>query len=155
MKLKVFILLVGLTLGAACSKKKSDHDLKFTPEEFAQIMGTTSATDDKAVEHALNFSDYAPGVNRMTSKPMLYERLSFAILEFETEKQARDEALRLGQYYSRNILFDKVEGEPILEDFVIVKFHATNPKRRIQRKPVNVPHEAHGGQAPAAGGGGH
>ncbi|MBY0413575.1 MAG: hypothetical protein K2Q18_05395 [Bdellovibrionales bacterium] len=152
MNFKAFILITGLVIfGAACSKKAEDHNSKYTPEEFAHIMGTTTASDDKVPEHAINFSDYSPGVSRLTSRAMVYERLSFAVVEFETVDQARNEALRLGQYYSRNFLFDKVDGEPILEDLVIVKFHAINPKKHTQRKPVNIPHEGHGGGAPAGG----
>jgi hypothetical protein len=140
--------LIGTTL--SCSKKKDE--LKYTPEEFSHIMGTTSASDDKNTANALNFSDYSAGVNRVNSKALIYERLSFAVLEFENSDQAKAEAMRLNQYYSRNWLFDKVEGEPLLEDLVIVKFHAINPKKYTQRKPVNIPHEGHG---EAAGGGEH
>lgn len=131
----------------SCSKKVDE--LKYTPEEFTHIMSTTAATEDRTPTNAVNFSDYSPGINRINSKAMIYERLSFAVLEFENEKQAKAEALRLNQYYSRNWLFDKVEGEPLLEDLVIFKFQATNPKKFTQRKPVNHPHEGHG---EAAGG---
>lgn len=147
------IVLGGVMLLSGCSKKDHAADLKYTPEEFTHIMSTISATDDKNTANAINFADYAPGVVPAHSRPMIYERLSFAIIEFETEKQARDEAIRLNQYYSRNVLFDKVDGEPLLEDLVIVKFHAVNPNKAVQRKPKNIPHapaEAHG--APAAGG---
>ncbi len=152
MKLKLLILFFALALAFGCSKKKVEHDLKYTLEEFNLLMDATGATPDKVATNAINFSDYSPGVNRMNSRPLVYERLSFAVIEFETEKQAREEAMRLGQYYSRNWLFDKVDGEPILEDLVIVKFHAKNPKRAIQRKPVNIPKESHGeGHAAPAG----
>ena len=152
MKLKLLILFFSLVLSFGCSKKKVEPDLKYTLEEFNLIMDATGAAPDKVVTNAINFSDYSPGVNRINSRPLVYERLSFAAIEFETEKQAREEAMRLGQYYSRNWLFDKVDGEPILEDLVIVKFHAKNPKRVIQRKPVNIPKESHGSSqgAPAA-----
>lgn len=137
-----------ILISSGCSKKHKDVDLKYTLEEFTQIMGTTTATEDKNTANAINFSDYSPGVNKVNSKPMMYERLSFAVVEFETSTQAKAEALRLNQYYSRNWLFDKVEGEPVLEDLVIVKFHAENPNRQVQRKPKNIPSEGHG---PAAG----
>ena len=65
----------------------------------------------------------------------MFERLAFFAVEFETEDQARAEALRLNQYYARNWLLDRVEGEPVLEDYVIETFHAINPKKRIQRVP--------------------
>jgi hypothetical protein len=47
--------------------------------------------------------------------------------------------VRLNQYYSRNWLFDRTEGEPVLEDFVINNFGATNPNRRLQRKAKASP----------------
>nr|BDT28097.1 hypothetical protein BHI3_15630 [Bacteriovorax sp. HI3] len=151
MKLKLAILFLGAFLIFGCSKKKEAPDLKYTLEEFNLILDSTGAAGDKDAANAIKFEDYAPGVNRVNSRPMVYQRLSFAVVEFETEKQAREEALRLNQYYSRNWLFDKVEGEPILEDLMIVKFHAANPKRRVQRKPVNIPSE----HAAPAGGGEH
>lgn len=148
---KVFILVLSLFIISGCSKKETRPELKYTQEEFDLIMNSTSAAPDKNTANAINYSDYSPGVDRVNSKALVYERLSFAVIGFETEKQARDEAMRLNQYYSRNWLFDKVEGEPILEDLVIVKFHAANPKRRTQRTPVNIP--ASGGHHEAAGGG--
>jgi hypothetical protein len=146
---KVLILTLSLLITLGCSKKEVAPVVLYTQEEFDGIMNTTSATADKNNANAINYSDYSPGVDRVNSKAMIYERLSFAAIAFETEKQAKDEALRLNQYYSRNWLFDKVEGEPLLEDLVISRFHAANPKRRTQRKPVNIPpmehHEGGGG----------
>lgn len=155
MKVKVLLVIscVALLGLVSCSKKKHDHETKYTAEEFAHILGTVKLAADKEAANAINFSDYAPGVNHGSAQALVYERLSFAIIEFENEKQARDEAIRLNQYYSRNWLFDKVEGEPLLEDLVITKFQATNPKRKIQRKPINHPVEGHG--AEGGGGGGH
>lgn len=134
--ISIFSLLT-LTLFGSCSKKEAHEDVVYTLVEFDTIMGTTSATLDKNTANAIKFSDYSKGVSRANSKAMIYENLSFSVLEFESEKEARDEAVRLNQYYSRNWLFDKVEGEPILEDFVILKFNAINPNRKIQRIPKN------------------
>ncbi|MBC7427062.1 MAG: hypothetical protein H7336_00530 [Bacteriovorax sp.] len=124
--------------------------MKYTPEEFDAIMDTSGATPAKEKSAEIDFTQYSPGVNKLTSRSLTYERLNFAVVEFETEKQARAEALRLNQYYSRNWLFDKVEGEPILEDLILVKFKAENPKRHLQRRPVNIPSE----HAPTPAGGG-
>ena len=149
---KVLVLALSLFIISGCSKKEVAPELKYTQEEFDLIMNSTDAAPDKNAASAINYADYSPGVDRVKSKALIYQRLSFAAIGFETEKQARDEAMRLNQYYSRNWLFDKVEGEPILEDLVIVKFHATNPKRRTQRTPVNIPA---GGAHHETGGGGH
>lgn len=140
---KVLILTLSLIIISGCSKKEVAPELKYTQEEFDLIMNSTAAAPDKNNANAINYSDYSTGADRVNSKALIYERLSFAAVAFETPKQARDEAMRLNQYYSRNWLFDKVEGEPILEDLVIVKFHATNPKRRSQRIPVNIPSGTH------------
>lgn len=136
---KVLILALSLFIISGCSKKEVVPELKYTQEEFDLIISSTEVALIKTRPDAINFSDYSPGVDRLNSRAFVYQRLSFSALAFETEKCARDEAIRLNQYYSRNWLFDKVEGEPILEDLVIVKFHATNPKRRTQRVPVNIP----------------
>lgn len=145
------ILLASLLILSACSKKQAVPEPVYTLEEFSAVLATTPANPDKNTANAINFADYSPGVNRINSRPMEYQKLSFALIEFETVRQARDEALRLNQYYSKNWLFDKVEGEPLLEDLVIIKFHATNPKRRVQRKPKNIPVESHGEHAAPAG----
>ena len=140
---KVLILSFCLFLISGCSKKNVVPEIKYSQEEFDLIMNSTSAVPDKEVANAINFSDYSTGVDRVNSKALIYERLSFAVIAFETTAQAKSEAQRLNQYYSRNWLFDKVEGEPILEDLVIVKFHAENPKRKTQRLPKNIPSGAH------------
>jgi hypothetical protein len=125
----------------ACSKKHEEQDLKYTLEEFNLILDRSGAIVDKKVTN-LNFSDYGIGVSRLNSKAMEYQRLSFYVIEFETQSQARSEAVRLNQYYSRNWLLDRTEGEPVLEDFVINTFGATNPNRRLQRKPKASPKES-------------
>jgi hypothetical protein len=151
MKVNVFFLFIVLTCFMSCSKKKVEPELKYTAEEVSHILSDVKLAADKNPK-AINYSDYAPGVNHTSAQALLYERLGFIAVEFETEKQARDEAFRLNQYYSRNWLFDKVEGEPLLEDLVLIKFHAQNPKRRTQRKAVNAPIHGHGAEA---GGGEH
>lgn len=150
----ICVFLLGLTL-ISCSKKHEDHGLKYTDEEFTHILNESGAMADKSGA-AINFSDYVPGVNRVSAKTLSYEKLQFYALEFESEAQAKSEAMRLNQYYVRNWLFDRVEGEPILEDLVIIKFKAINPKRVVQRKPIHIPHktESHTGGAEASGGGG-
>ena len=149
---KILILALSLCIISGCSKKEIVPELRYTQEECDLILSSTTVTADKNNANAINFADYSPGVDRINSRPLVYQRLSFAAVAFETQTQARDEALRLNQYYSRNWLFDKVEGEPILEDLVIAKFHATNPKRKTQRVPVNIPAAGH---HEAGGGGGH
>lgn len=50
--------------------------------------------------------------------------LDMIVLEFETPEMAKREAIRLGQFYFKNWVFDDVAGEPFLEKFVIKAFAA-------------------------------
>lgn len=146
MKKIVVFFICSFVFFNGCSKKQTDEGKKYTDEEMTALINESGATIDKNVP-AVNFADYVPGINKLTAKGLSYERLIFYALEFESEQLARAEATRLNQYYVRNWLFDRVEGEPILEDLVILKFHAINPKRSVQRKPVHVPK---GTEVPAA-----
>lgn len=128
----IFILFTSLFL--SCSKKKEIVELKYTADEFDQLAHEATPSREKG-DNPLKLSDYASGVNVKESKALVYNRLSFYAVSFETVEQARAEALRLNQYYARNWLFDRVEGEPVLEDYVIATFHAINPRRKIQRTP--------------------
>lgn len=148
--IKVLISFV-LLLTLSCSKKQEEAGLKYTDEEFTHLLAESGAELDKTAP-PINFADYVPGVNKVSAKGLAYQKLQFFALEFESEALAKAEALRLNQYYSRNWLFDRVEGEPLLEDLVILKFHAINPKRIVQRKPIHIPKKAsahEGATAPA------
>ena len=148
---KILVCLFVLSNFSGCSKKSEKVQLKYTTEEFMKLAEETTPSKEK--EDSIQFTDYADGVNRVDSKALIYNRLSFYAIEFATEDQARAEALRLNQYYSRNWLLDRVDGEPVLEDYVIKTFKATNPKRRIQRVPkIHEPkkegEEESGGEKP-------
>ena len=137
MKSVAFLLVVAMIVLSACTKKHDPHDLKYSADEFQQL--SHAAKFNKPIgEFIINFSDYSLGVIKEESFSMEYERIKFNAIKFETEKMARDEAFRLNQYYARNILFDQVEGEPILEDYVIATFGAKNPKKSIQRNSKKV-----------------
>lgn len=153
--MKYFLVSIFLvsTFLLSCSKKVVNVDPKYTLEELNLLARDASPSTEKG-DDVLKLSDYSPGVNRVESKMFSYKRLNFFAVSFETSDQARAEAKRLNQYYARNWLFDRVEGEPLLEDYVILTFKAINPNRQIQRVPKNIPThapaEAHGAAAPSA-----
>lgn len=142
-KKHLFLIFFILLTFFSCSKKEKVVELKYTVTDIDNIAHETSPSNEKG-EGAMNIADYSPGVNALESKALMYKHLSFFAVSFETTELARNEALRLNQYYSRNWLFDRVEGEPVLEDYVILKFNAQNPKRQKQRTPKKENSE-HGG----------
>ncbi len=60
--------------------------------------------------------------------------LDFVILEFDSEKAAKNEAARLKQFYTRNWVFDDVSKEPLLEKFVKKAFRAKRAKNISQKE---------------------
>lgn len=50
--------------------------------------------------------------------------VTFVMVEYEKEEQAREMALKLDQYYKYNWLFDEVTNEPVIESFVKSVFGA-------------------------------
>jgi hypothetical protein len=50
------------------------------------------------------------------------------VLQYENQKSACMAALKVGQWYARNWIFDDVTNEPVLEDFVQKVFKGTKPE---------------------------
>jgi hypothetical protein len=137
----VLILICSSLILVSCTKNQNQGE-KYTTEEFAHLASSATAVNPTG-ENVIPFFDYSPGVNKTNSKTLIFERLKFFAVEFETDVQAKNEAIRLNQYYARNYLLDRVEGEPILEDYVIATFKGANPNRTIQRAPKKA--EGHSG----------
>lgn len=153
MKMKFFIFTFIFLALVGCSKKEIPKEPIYTAEEFMKLAHAVHETHEKG--QTLTLSDYSPGVIAKDSVALVFERLTFFAVEFETVEEARKEAIRLNQYHARNWLLDRVEGEPILEDYVISTFKALNPKRKVQRVPkVHAPEHgdphASSHEAPAA-----
>jgi len=60
--------------------------------------------------------------------------LRMILVKFETQEQARLEALRIDGYYSRNWVFDDTAGEPRLERFVKKVCNAIRPLEEEKKK---------------------
>ena len=151
MKRKLLILIFSLFSILSCSKKQTEVEAIYTPEEFAKVTEHLSAVNPTG-ENAIPFHEYSPKVNKLISKTFIHERLRFYAVGFDTVEDARTEAKRLNQYYSKNYMLDQVEGEPVLEDMAITLFNAKNPNRAVQRVPKN---SGHGGGHGEHAGGGH
>jgi hypothetical protein len=133
MSKRFLIILFMFSAITGCSRNNK-ADLLYTSEQIDSLAFETKHTNEKNGGNII-FSDYNHGVNKQESKGLMYNRLTFFAICFESVEQASSEALRLNQYYSRNWLFDRVQGEPILEDYVIKTFKAINPNKKTQRAP--------------------
>lgn len=138
----LFFLLFTTFFLMSCSKKHKEVEPIYTPEEFQSLTANLTAVNPTG-ENAIPFHEYTPKVNKLISKTFVHERLRFYAIGFDSVEDARAEAKRLNQYYSHNYMFDQVEGEPVLEDYVITQFKAMNPNKTVQRVPKKHG-EAHG-----------
>ena len=145
MKKYLTIILFILLAFVACSKNSKKIDLKYTFEDIDNLLHETSPSHEKG-DDGIKFTDYAAGAIRIEAKALVYKQLSFFAISFPTSEEARLEAVRLNQYYARNWLFDRVEGEPLLEDYLIERLKASNPNKHLQRipkKPAGPHAESH------------
>jgi hypothetical protein len=62
-------------------------------------------------------------------KRVVFRGLQLIVLRYDSTKNACKAALEIGQWYSRNWLFDDVTGEPILEDFLKKAYDAKRPTK--------------------------
>ncbi len=95
---------------------------------------------------------YGPGQIKDSYKVLSYQSLAFIAVEFENSEIAKNEAVRLNQYYHRNWLFDEVRDEPILKDLVVYQLKAINPN---DKSPWVPRHHPKGDSPPGGAGGGH
>ena len=120
MKLSFFILIF-LVLVSACTK-----ELKYDKTQMykmgTKVEPTLELILPKDINSGIKCSDYGKGcLSGVTAKVRLVEII---LVEFDTEENARNEALKLDQYYTRNWLLDDVRGEPLIESFVKQAFNA-------------------------------
>ncbi len=80
-------------------------------------------TDDKRVL----CENYGPGCRQGSGKRIKVRKVELLVLEFDSTKNAREEAKKIGQYHARNWLLDDVSNEPVLESFVKKAFAAKKP----------------------------
>lgn len=152
-KILVLALLAIAIVCSSCSKK-IEAPVRLKVEELIKSLGPVSEVK-KSDPNALTFRAeyYGEGLIADSFKILSYKDLSFILVEFETEEFAKNEALRLKQYYHKNWLIDEVSNEPSLEDLIVYKIHAINPSLKHQRVPKHIPEEAHGDSTQKASGG--
>jgi len=77
--------------------------------------------------------NYGPGCVLGSGKRVELKGVEIVVVEFETEEQAKEEALRLGQMYARNWVFDEVITEPVVKSFIIRVYAAKSPREELEK----------------------
>lgn len=140
--MKYFFILI-IFFVCSCSKKNHEDPI-YTEEEFIKLTHDLESINPTG-ENAIPFFEYSSKVNKLKSKVFKYKKLRFYAIGFDTVADAKDEAIRLKQYWSKDYMFDQVEGEPVLEDYLITQFKAINPSKTVQRqvKIIENGHSSH------------
>ncbi len=118
--LLIFILIFS------CTKNKTYRDV-----DIARIGAETEKSFQFTPAGDLSQDVYCGpyGEGCMFGKFAMAFGVRFIIVQFETEKQAKQSAYKINQYYARNWVFDDVMNEPVLEQFVQKAFDAKNPRQ--------------------------
>ncbi|GAB4022624.1 MAG: hypothetical protein Fur0010_25850 [Bdellovibrio sp.] len=122
------VLLLFLIQTCSCSKEGPkftqlqiiDMARKIEPD-LEEVQFDLNKTDDP---HRVICKNYGAGCVPNTGKRLKIRKVQLIILEFENEEAAKEEAMRINQWYSKNWLFDNVTDEPVLIDFVKKAFDA-------------------------------
>ena len=130
MKNKYFMFLIFYLTISSCTKKE------MTKEE----VWSRAVAEDPKVELILPSKEY-PAVNCMEyGEGCLYglhakvKNLHMIAIRFDDENHALYAAVKFDAYYKHNWVFDRVQGEPVLEDFVIKVYSAIRARSMIIEK---------------------
>ncbi len=122
--------MLGLLNGCSCSDEDKEPLYSKIDIMVKVIKADPNAREvlPDTMDQGIHCSDYGPGCVRGYTAQVVGYKMIF--VEFKTVKQARNEALRVNQFFSRNWLFDDVRGEPPLEKFFKQVFEAKNPSEK-------------------------
>lgn len=121
----------------SCSEKEpvwGPVDLyKLAQEEDPKSSAVLTDLADTEANLCLKFK-YGDGCQKVIRATIL--GLEVIFVEFMNTEQAKNEARRIGQMYTRNWVIDDVSGEPALERFMVKVYEAIHPLKEIKMETV-------------------
>ena len=131
------VLLLGLGLALGCTKAPKVQvvgklDMMERARKVEPSVDVILPKDiNSGVRCKSDAGELVYGVGCQSAFLVKVGDIDLLAVEFDSEEHAQADALRLGQYYFANWLFDDVTGEPSLERFVKEAFGAVNPKASL------------------------
>lgn len=77
--------------------------------------------------------NYGQGCVLGSGKRVELKGVEIVVVEFENENLAKEEAIRIGQMYARNWLFDEVINEPVVKSFITRVYEAKDPLEGLKK----------------------
>ena len=127
----LFVLPAILTM-TSCS----DDPIGLSKPQITRMATKADTTFTWVIPKDLNSgikcSDYGKGC--MNGHMAAVRKIDFVMVKFDSTQAAKEEALRIDQYYAQNWVFDDVANEPIVEKFIMETFGATRPLEELKKK---------------------
>lgn len=133
MKIFYSLLFLIALAGCSCSKEETytQKELWFMGKKVDPTIELVGITQE---DRRILCPNYGPGCVKGTGRRIKVKKVELIAIMFESEKMARQEALRIDQYYARNWVFDDVKGEPILVDFLVKTYQAVDAKKEYETR---------------------
>ena len=128
MKLALTVLLVvSVSLFSGCTKKEKLLNKIDILKMVWKVDKTARLIKPKEMTGGIKCSNYGDGclaghTGRIIGLEMIF-------LEFNSQKNAKIQALKIDGYYYKNWVFDDVSGEPDLEKFVENHLHGIRARK--------------------------
>ena len=132
MKLKtcLFFILISLMItSCSCEKERlfTEREMWYKAKKQDPKVELVAISNSQ-IEKRILCKNYGPKCIKRSGRRILVSTVELIAVGFETEAAARTEALRIGQWYAYNWVFDDVSNEPVLIDFIQKAFNAKNAK---------------------------
>lgn len=110
------LLFIFLVFSFGCTKKEKLLNKMDILKLVWKADKTAKLIKPKDITGGIKCSNYGPGCKAGHTGRII--GLEMIFLEFDSEKNAKVEALKIDGYYYKNWVYDDVSGEPDLEKFV-------------------------------------
>jgi hypothetical protein len=130
MNIKILLLLFSLLLCTySCDKKNkyTEREMWYMGRDVDPTIELVAISNSQTHKRIL-CKNYGPKCIKRSGRRILVNTVELIVVGFENEEAARVEALRIGQWYAYNWVFDDVANEPVLLDFIKKVYNAKDAK---------------------------
>ena len=129
-KFTLFLIISSFLLTfCSCERRRiyTEREMWYMALDFDPTVKLVGISNSQADRRIL-CKNYGPKCMKRSGRRILVNMVELIVIGFESEEAARVQALRIGQRYAYNWVFDEVANEPVLLDFIKKVFDAKDAK---------------------------